>query len=89
MQDKFAKYVAAMLGAIGAQFVPAQEKVRSAWKWFYRPMSMEDHYVDSHGTLHRRDRKRDKSMSARQWKILKKTQHRKAKTDGKLVKEAS
>jgi len=79
MQDKFAKYVAAMLGAIGAQFIPAKDRVREAWKWWYRPMSMDEHYVDMHGTLHRRDRKRDKSMSARQWKKLKKEARRSEK----------
>jgi hypothetical protein len=52
---------------------------RHGWMGSWNPLSMDDHYVDDHGTLHRRDAKRDKSISARQWKIRKKALRREAK----------
>ena len=72
--------LASFLGALGMEYVPPKERVaKGGWKSWFRPMSMDDHYVDYHGTLHRRDRKRDKSISARQWKMKMKAQRRAAK----------
>ena len=69
-------FVAAMLGAIGLEYVPPKERVTSGWKSHFRPLNMERYYVDYHGTIHRKDKKRDKSISPRQWKLHKKAARR-------------
>lgn len=56
---------------INATNTRVSKSLRSGKNAFSRELSMDDHSADDHGTIHRRDRKSDKSMSARQWKKFK------------------
>lgn len=73
---------AALLAAFGISLPDKLDKQikasgrRLGWLGSWQPLSAEHYFVDDHGTVHRRKRKRDRSISARQWKIRKKAQHR-------------
>ena len=62
-----------MLQSLGGSFQrfeakSAEPKKTGRFARHAGPLRMDGYYVDRHGSLRRRQPKRDKSMSARQWR---------------------
>lgn len=56
------------LGSVKARFEKHHEGGRRENRRSFFGLKGRDYYKDHNGTIHRRTPKRDKSMSARQWK---------------------
>lgn len=72
-----ARTVLEILAALGVDApVLRQQRKVVPYMPLSRPLSMDRYFVDGHGSVRRRVQKRDKSMSARQWKKLVKRERR-------------
>jgi len=76
----FGAMLASFGGALGSADTATKERNhsdgRKGFSIFARPVSSDDHYIDGHGCLRRRNPKRDIRMSARQWKKMVKAKRR-------------